>query len=140
MGITRGPPTFNTILKYSVLLATCAPPPPPPPPRLNRPKADNTPIVIFGCQMTPLTLSWPHPSRNARGAHGDASYNQIGKLGTLMVHIGVCNGGQDTCIHVPLCTLLLPLPTTTRTPSNTYHYPYYYPYSSPYLLPSQKKG
>ena len=65
----------------------------------------------------------------------DASYNQIGKLGTLMVHIGVCNGRRDTCIHVPLCTLLLPLPTTTPTPPNTYHYPYYYPYSSPYLLP-----
>ena len=61
----------------------------------------------------------------------DASYNQIGKLGTLMVHVGVCNGGRDTCIHVPLCTILLPLPTTTPTPSNTYHYPY----SSPYLLP-----
>ena len=60
-----------------------------------------------------------------------ASYNHIGKLGTLIV--GVCNGGRDTCI--PLCTLLLPLPTTTPTPPNTYHYPYYYPYSSPYLLP-----
>ena len=50
----------------------------------------------------------------------DASYNQIGKLGTLMVHVGVCNGGRDTCIHVPLCTLLLPIPTaipaTTTTP------------------------
>ena len=60
----------------------------------------------------------------------DASYNQIGKLDTLMVHVGVCNGGRDTCIHVPLCTLLLPLylllplplpiptaiPATTTTP------------------------
>ena len=56
----------------------------------------------------------------------DASYNHIGKLGTLMV--GVCNGRRDTCI--PLCTLLLPypsqylplplllpLPTTMGTPS-----------------------
>ena len=57
----------------------------------------------------------------------DASYNQIGNLDTLMV--GVCNGRRDTCI--PLCTLLLPLPTTTPTPPNTYHYPY----SSPCLLP-----
>ena len=65
----------------------------------------------------------------------DASYNHIGKLGILMVHVGVCYGGRDTCIHVPLCTLLLPLPTTTPTPPNNYHYPYYYPYSSPYLLP-----
>ena len=61
----------------------------------------------------------------------DASYNQIGKLGTLMVHVGVCNGGRDTCIHVPLCTLLLPIPTTTPTPPNTYRYPYYYYNSSP---------
>ena len=45
----------------------------------------------------------------------------------------MCNGVRDTCI--PLCTLLLPLPTSTPTPPNTYHYPYYYPYSSPYLLP-----
>ena len=49
--------------------------------------------------------------------------------------VGVRNGGRDTCIHIPLCTLLLPLPTTTPTPPNNYHYPYYYPYSSPYLLP-----
>ena len=34
----------------------------------------------------------------------DASYNQIEKLGTLMVHVGVCNGGRDTCIHVPTTT------------------------------------
>ena len=49
----------------------------------------------------------------------DASYNHIGKLGTLMV--GVYNGRRDTCI--PLCTLLLPLPTTTPTPPLTYYSP-----------------
>ena len=51
-----------------------------------------------------------------------------------MVHVGMCNGGRDTCIHVPLCTLLLPLPTTTSTPPNTYPSPYLLPWAPPAFL------
>ena len=63
----------------------------------------------------------------------DASYNHIGKLGTLMVAVCVMANKIPAYPYVPYSspyTYYYPYPS-----QYLYHYPYYYPYSSPYLPP-----